>query len=181
MECLIRLSLTLLSLLMADPATKPAGETVSPIYTSWAGHTPGTSVTIRATMKMGELENVSEVRQTLQEVTADKVVIEVTAKVTRGGQTTDAPPQKQEFRRLVPKGGPGGFDPDALANAASERIIVVAGTFDCRRVDRDVTGKNGPAKGSFWISPEVPSGTVRTQIQFDQGTMTTELLRIDRK
>ncbi|MCS7033736.1 MAG: hypothetical protein NZ561_07040 [Phycisphaerae bacterium] len=158
-----------LTVLLGLPAPASAEIVDSTRYRSWARHLPGTSISRTSEVRSGPDSLVTDVKQTLIEVTPEKVVVEVEVTFSSKGQVSRAPPRRVEFPARVEKYS-DLLSPEIRARFGEERmetVEVLGESVECRVIDFEGTqsprGGGAPIKvsGTIWISEQIPDATVQ--------------------
>jgi hypothetical protein len=161
----------------------------NPQYTSWAKHKPGTTVTIKM-MTAASGQNVNmQLKQTLKEVTADTVTVEVVPSMDMGGTTQTMPAQTMQLKSKVsPEEAKfGQLPPGSKADVkdlGSESVTVAGQTYNC--TVSEVTGESQgtKTKGKVWRSEDVPGQVVKMEMAFEgaqTGSTKMELVSVEKK
>jgi hypothetical protein len=148
-----------LAVAMASPAR--ADQVDNPHYQVWAKFKAGSSRVWTGTIQVGPVHIQVVMTSTLREVTPEHVVIE-TRTTTDFGQGAHAgkPLKETEDAKI---------EAEEVKNLGEETIQVMGRSFDCtvyQMKDDTVDGKERPwgGKGKFWVSPEVPGGVVKIDV-----------------
>ena len=172
--------LTLLGL-----ASALAEKVPNPEYKYWAGHKPGSTVTIikdttittpKEESDTGK-EQVSKsqtwVVWTIEKVTPDGV--EISGKSGAGAMKAGADPggfgQTETIAAQIDSATVTKFE-----ELGTEKVTVKAGTFECRKtkrvVEQEVVGIKVVTTIITWWSDKVPGGVVKTTLENDDKTST---------
>ncbi|MBI5724474.1 MAG: hypothetical protein HZA50_10985 [Planctomycetes bacterium] len=133
----------------------------NPGYAMWSKHKPGTTVKYKTTVTAPNMNNTTETTQTLKEVTADKVVIEMAV------PSMNTPPMKSDIPAKIAK----DKLPENMANCkelgkGDEEIKVGDKAYKCQWKEYEVTIQAGEqkfvTKSKVWICNDVPGGVIKT-------------------
>ena len=154
-----------LSLLAAGAARAQSaseGEMVdNPAYKSWSSHKVGTAVTYESTTDAGGQKFKMQMTQKLAELTPEKAVIEVTAKIDIPGAPPQ-PPQKQTINAKVKKSDivPTGTLPPGVKGKATEKgkekIDVAGKSYECQVWEFTGEANGVKTSGKSWTSEKIP-------------------------
>jgi hypothetical protein len=145
---------SLLVLLMIGAAPAAAQDVANPAYTAWARFEPGAMARYSGNSKTMGIDTTVETSIRLVSKASDKVVVEVTRKVTTAGETVDESPRKEEIRATVPAGR--GMTP-----VGEETIAAMGRQFQTRVYQRTEAGGEIRALVRTWMSDDVPGGVVK--------------------
>ena len=165
----------------------------NPLYKHWAQFKPGSYATLKMTTESMGTTSETLLTQTLKEVTAEKVVVEIKTAVTGGGQKIEQPPTLQDIPAKITK-------IDVAEQEAKDKIEERKQELKEGEEEVDAGGKKLKAKWTqteakygeiviktkVWTSEEVPGQTVKaitsTEGEFASKS-TTELVdfKADRK
>lgn len=171
-HCLITFAITTAA--FVSPAFA-AEKVPSPQYASWAKYKPGTTVTLKQTMKTGAMTMEAETHYELKEVTSEAVTVEMWSTSKAQGMEHGTPKrQSASFPSTIEKGAietPPGFD-GKIERAGEEKVTVGGKEYGCE-VTRLTTSFGGTkSEGKIWASDSVPGRTVKMETKL---TGTTEM------
>ncbi len=163
-------------------------DTSSLLYSSWAQHKPGTSLTVVVTMKASENgKDLSTTEYTgtikLLEVTDDKCVIESEGTRKQTGQKDEkVTATKQDVEKKLGGAVSAGFvdiDPKTgkpseakgkIVEEKTEKVKVGGTEFECKRYKIEQTGSDGFLKGggemTVWMCDDFPGLVVAEKDKF---------------
>lgn len=150
----------------------------NPEYQHWANCKPGSWVKNRIQAqsqgKKFEMESVTR----LVEVSGDKVVLEVLARLIAGGQTIDQPPQRHEIKAKAPPQGKTLTERD-------EELMIAGKTLKCRyhEIETEASGKKPKVTLKAWMSKEIPGGAAKSEVLTEGATapVRTQALEWEKK
>ncbi|HEY1923203.1 MAG TPA: hypothetical protein VGG44_10685 [Tepidisphaeraceae bacterium] len=156
---IIALCVGLAAITITCPAR--ADQVDNPHYQVWAKFKPGSSRAWTGSMRAGPVLIHIQMTSTLREVTPDHVVVE-TRTTTDFGQ---GPHAGRSLRETVD----AKIEAEEVKDLGHETIQVMGRSFDCtvyQMKDDTVDGKERPwgGKAKIWVSPEVPGGVVKMDI-----------------
>lgn len=141
----------------------------NPMYTNWAKHKPGTSTTLKSTSSGAMFTAESLITTKLLEVTADKVVVEMTVTSKTNGMEFKAPPMKQEFTKTVelPKGAKketfATGKPEGTTKEGTETVKVGGVDVKTKWYEYEVKANGSEVKAKMWMSDDVPGSMVKME------------------
>lgn len=156
---------------MAAPALA-ADKIDNPMYKMWASYKPGTYVTMKSETDMGGTKSTSTTTTKLIEVTADKLVLEMTmtSKVEVPG--VDIPATTNTMKQDVPakmdKPAEQKTDEKAPKPKEGEEELTVNGKkIKCKWIEMTMEQGGTKTVSKSWTSDEVPGKTVKTETKMD--------------
>lgn len=153
----------------------------NPMYVNWAKFKPGTTVKTKVVSDMAG--NKSDITTTtkLLEVTAEKVVIEMSSSMKMGDQTFDMPAQKMDFPAKVEK-QPEEKTKEEVKPKTGEEEIEVAGKKYKAKWTESVMEANGiKTTSKVWTSEEFPGMTLKMESKMEggmSGTTKSEVVEV---
>lgn len=168
-------------------ATSACGQEMidSPAYQSWASHKPGTKVTQESQVSAEGMTMTHQITQTLLEVTADKVVIEVGMSMDMGGMKHQMK-RKQEIAAKVAK-GQENLPPDvkgSFKDLGQETVEISGKSYTCRVGQFTGESDQGKVSGKVWTCGEIPGHMARMEMKMEspeQVTTTMKVMEIELK
>lgn len=146
----------------------------NPAYTNWAKFKPGTLV--KYSMEVNAMGNASstETTQTLKNVAADKVTVEMKSSMVVAGNKMDMPPTLQEIPAKIKKPDTSAVQPaDAPKTETSTEDVQAAGkTYSCKKTTVSSDQNGMTTKATTWTCDDVPSGVVKLEAE-TSGSMTS--------
>ncbi|MBI3857970.1 MAG: hypothetical protein HY293_20005 [Planctomycetes bacterium] len=136
-----------------------AQEKENPEYSNWANCRPGSWVKNRIAMenqgKKVEYESVTR----LEEVTPDKVVLEILMKMKVGDKSVDSPPKKHEIKSKGP-------NPGKTIVEREEEVTIAGKTLSCRyhEIETEAAEKKPKVNLKAWISKDIPGGVAKSEV-----------------
>jgi hypothetical protein len=156
-----RLFGTLCIALLAAASPAHADQVDNPHYQVWARFKPGSSRVWTGTVQVGPLRIQVRMVSTLEEVTPDHVTIETRTTTDFGqGSHTGKPVRETQDARI---------EDEEIKDLGRQTVQAMGRSFDCRvyqMKDDTVNGMERPwgGKAKVWISPEVPGGVVKFDV-----------------
>lgn len=141
----------------------------NPVYATWAKFKPGTSVTLKSSTSGAMFASESVISTKLLEVTADKVVVEMTVTSKTNGMEFKAPPMKQEFTKTVelPKGAKKETftigKPEGTTKEGTETLKVGGAEVKTKWYEYEVKANGSDVKAKMWMSDDVPGSLVKME------------------
>lgn len=159
----------------------PAEDAPNPVYASWAKFKPGTSVTLKTTSRLGELNKEATVTMTLVEVGADKLVTEVTFAGKLYGIEGASEPTRTDVPRTAAaaKGDATNLRPDGTFEEGTETLTIGVNKVKTTWYKFKSEADGAKTEGTVWVSNDVPVPVVKQTLTTTSGkfrtTHTTEL------
>ncbi len=140
----------------------------NPMYATWAKFKPGTSVTHKSTTSGAMFTAESTITTKLVEVTADKVVVEVTITSKAAGKEFQLPAMKQDYAKMVelPKGAKKedfGKKPEGAVKEGTETLKIAGHEIKTKWYEIEVKKDGMEAKSKMWMSDDVPGSLVKME------------------
>jgi hypothetical protein len=138
-----------------------ADQVNNPHYDVWAKFKAGSSRTWTGTVLVGPLQIRVQMTATLREVTPDHVTIETRTTTDFGqGPHVGKPLRDTEDAKI---------EAEEVKDLGQETIQVMGRSFNChvyQMKDDTVDGQERPwgGKAKIWVSPEVPGGVVKIDV-----------------
>jgi hypothetical protein len=151
----------------------------NPAYTYWAKYKVGASATLKTTTSSAMFSSEGTMTMKLVEVTAEKIVLEITAKSKVGGMEIDIPPMKQEHLKTVelPKGVTKEVftsgKPAGTTKEGTETLKVGGQEVKTKWYEYEVKAGGADVKSKMWTSDDVPGMLVKTESKIG-GPMPTD-------
>ena len=128
----------------------------------WQKFKPGSSATMVANIGAGGYSMQMSKKESLVEVSSDKVVIETTVSMNMGGTPRSNPP----VRRTI---SPGSERHDEMKEVGHEKVEAAGKTWDCDVLEGSamLPARGGPptaSKARIWINTDVPGGVVKIAV-----------------
>jgi hypothetical protein len=168
---------------LAVPSIVSAQQIDNPMYTSWARHTPGTSITMRSITEMRGKTIETTTAYTLRKVLPDRVVVEMVAVSDATGSKVKNPPQEMEIRRkfyLLPGVKPEDIGkPDGTIASGEETLTLAGKEFRAKWFDSKGQTEAGPSRTRTWMSDEVPGRLLKSVLEVPNVDKTTTLSLIE--
>jgi hypothetical protein len=139
----------------------------SPAYDSWAKLKPGSSVTLKTTAEAAGQKSETETTYVLDEVTADKAVVEVKMSMVASGNKIDLPGRKMDIPKgtttATPAPKPANPTPTPNVKTSEETVTISGKPYKCQvtEVTNDANGTKSTSK--TWMSDEVPNLLVKSE------------------
>jgi hypothetical protein len=163
-------SVTAITLVAGSVFVSPAWaaeKVASPAYESWARFKPGTTVTLKQSMRMAAMSMDSEMHHELKEVTPDKVTIQSWTIANMMGMKRESPRQTITLPAMVDKGSeemPAGYN-GKVEVVGDEKVTVGGKEYDCKVVHFSGTQEGMKSDGKIWASDSVPGRTVKMEMK----------------
>jgi hypothetical protein len=141
----------------------------NPTYASWAKHKVGTTTVLKSTTSGAMFSSESTITTKLVEVTADKVVVEMTVKSKAAGKDFDLPPMKQEYPKTIelPKGAKketfATGKPEGTTKEGTETVKVGGQELKTKWYEYEVKANGMDIKAKMWMSDDVPGAMVKME------------------
>ena len=153
-----------------SPTTVPEEIVENPFYLAWVKYKPGTTVEFELKTDAVGQQMTTHITQRLVEVSPEKVVVDVEARIDVPGIPNPPQPQKQTktFLPGVPKSEalrslrPPGAVGDPI-DAAAETVHAAGKEIACTVTEFPGHNGTGEGKAKAWRSPQIPGGMVRME------------------
>src|SRR5439155_12998084 len=141
----------------------------NPEFANWSKFKKGTSVTLKATSDVAGMKSESTITTTLVDVTADKVVVEMSTATTANGMEFKTPALKRDILKAIPL-PPGAkkedFAPGKVPGSVEEgtETIKVAGKeYKTKWYKTKNSAGGNDIEGKMWMTEEVPGMIVKVE------------------
>jgi len=178
-------ALTAALALLATLALAPdagAEEVINPIYKSWAGHKPGTTITMKTTTPTAQGRIEVTVRYKLIKLEPSKAVIESVTTSDTSGKAVESPPERFEIRRMFPllpgvKKEQVGKPSGAVAKG-EETITLVGKEYKAQWYDTKGRTEAGESIARTWMAEDFPGMVLKevTRVPSTNKVTTRELV-----
>jgi len=153
-----------------SPTTVPEEIVENPFYLAWVKYKPGTTVEFELKTDAVGQQMTTHITQRLVEVSPEKVVVDVEARIDVPGIPNPPQPQKQTktFLPGVPKSEalrslrPPGAVGDPI-DAAAETVHAAGKEIACTVTEFPGHNGTGEGKAKAWRSPQIPGGMVKME------------------
>jgi len=153
-----------------SPTTVPEEIVENPFYLAWVKYKPGTTVEFELKTDAVGQQMTTHITQRLVEVSPEKVVVDVEARIDVPGIPNPPQPQKQTktFLPGVPKSEalrslrPPGAVGDPI-DAAAETVHAAGKDIACTVTEFPGHNGTGEGKAKAWRSPQIPGGMVKME------------------
>ena len=153
-----------------SPTTVPEEIVENPFYLAWVKYKPGTTVEFELKTDAVGQQMTTHITQRLVEVSPEKVVVDVEARIDVPGIPNPPQPQKQTktFLPGVPKSEalrslrPPGAVGDPI-DAVAETVHVAGKDIACTVTEFPGHNGTGEGKAKAWRSPQIPGGMVKME------------------
>jgi len=153
-----------------SPTTVPEEIVENPFYLAWVKYKPGTTVEFELKTDAVGQQMTTHITQRLVEVSPEKVVVDVEARIDVPGVPNPPQPQKQTktFLPGVPKSEalrslrPPGAVGDPI-DAAAETVHAAGKEIACTVTEFPGHNGTGEGKAKAWRSPQIPGGMVKME------------------
>jgi hypothetical protein len=141
----------------------------NPQYTNWAKHKVGTTTTLKTTTTSAMFTSEGTIITKLLEVTADKIVVEMTVKSKAAGMDIDLPPMKQEYPKTIelPKGAKketfATGKPEGVTKEGTETLKIGGKEVKAKWYEYEVKANGSDVKAKMWMSDDVPGSLVKME------------------
>ena len=150
--------------------TVPEEIVENPFYLAWVKYKPGTTVEFELKTDAVGQQMTTHITQRLVEVSPEKVVVDVEARIDVPGIPNPPQPQKQTktFLPGVPKSEalrslrPPGAVGDPI-DAAAETVHAAGKEIACTVTEFPGHNGTGEGKAKAWRSPQIPGGMVKME------------------
>ncbi|HET6251791.1 MAG TPA: hypothetical protein VFE47_29165 [Tepidisphaeraceae bacterium] len=140
----------------------------SPVYDSWAKLKPGSSVTVHTVSEAAGQKSEMEMTYVLDEVQAEKVVIEVKTSMLAPAKM-ELPARKQDIPRgtaatpTTPAAPSAPATPTPNVKQSEESVTIAGKAFKCKVTEatNDQSGMKTASK--TWTCPEMPNMLVKME------------------
>ena len=154
----------------ATPTTVPEEIVENPFYLAWAKYKPGTTVEFELKTDAVGQQMTTHITQRLMEVSPEKVVVDVEARIDVPGIPNPPQPQKQTktFLPGVPKSEalrslrPPGAVGDPI-DAGTETVHAAGKDIACTVTEFPGHNDTGEGKAKAWRSPQISGGMVKME------------------
>ncbi len=134
----------------------------NPTYKHWAQFKPGAYATMKATTTAMGIKSEMTMTTTLKKVTAEKVVIEITAVTKSMGQEMKLPPQAQDIPAKIEEVKAKELqNPKGKVKEGTETLTVCGKKIETKWVEIKATEKELTIISKIWTSDEVPGQVVK--------------------
>ncbi len=151
----------------------------NPLYKHWAQFKVGSYAVLKSTTSVMGTKNETTITQTLKEVTADKLVIEVTIVAKVAGQVHKMPAQRQEVQAKVDKAkAKEHVDPKGKVKEGKETLKIAGKKLETRWVETKIEERGMVLTMTAWTCDDVPGQIVKsiTTTKGPQGMKTDTIL-----
>ncbi|MCS7033967.1 MAG: hypothetical protein NZ561_08220 [Phycisphaerae bacterium] len=135
-------------------AAAGAQSVANPLYSAWVRFETGATSRYTGVSRTLGVETTIETTMKLIEKAGDRVVIEVSRKVTSGDDTVEESPRKEEIRAMIAQEA-------AMVPAGEEPATAGGKEYPCRVYQQQRKEGDLLLLSRFWLSDEVPGGIVK--------------------
>jgi len=131
-------------------------------YKMWTTFKPGAMVKTEMSTTAGDMKSQVEQTQTLKEITAEKVVIEIKTAMVMAGTKTEMPAQNMEIPAKVEK-AKAAPKPDAEVKEGEEEIEVAGKKMKCKWAETKMKQGEMIITSKVWTTPAIPGSMAKME------------------
>lgn len=167
-------------------ATAMAGEKVdNPEYQQWAKFKPGTYAALKSVSDTMGQKSETTMIQTLKQVSADKLVVEMKVIAMAAGQKMEMPAQTREIPAKIDKkelDEQEGQQEDIKTTEGEEEIEIAGKKFKAKWVETEMKQDGGLIKTKSWMSEDFPGQVLKSRTTMEGAyAVTTDSIVTDFK
>ena len=152
-------------LLVVSLALAPQ-DTVSPEYTQWSKHKPGTSVTMSMVSEVAGQKSETVTKTTLKSVADAELVLETTMTMMIADQKIEQPPMERKVPKMLPKvevPKETSTDPKPKIEEGQEELEIAGKKLKCKRMKTTTEVAGSTMVSTMWTTDDVPGGLVKME------------------
>ena len=148
----------------------------NPEYQGWKGQKVGAWVKYKSEMDGGGMKMESVTTTKVKEITAEKVVLDMSTEMDMGGQKRTMNLPGRTAPAKVKKGTDSEGSKVEITAEGDEEVEVKGTKYKCHWVEMKVTTKEGVATLKHWRTDKIIGGAAKMTMKSDKMTMTMTVL-----
>ncbi len=182
MKLIRSLSLAVVVVLLSGLPLLAQGQIDNPVYQNWAKFKPGTRVAYAQTSEVMGNKTESQIAYELVEVTAEKVVVELSGSTTLMGNKTEMPKTRLEYPAKTDPADPNAKNAlNAKTASTEETLDILGGKLACKVFEATVEQQGSTIKTRTWACDDVPGTLVKSETTMEKPVQTKTLMVLTEK